>query len=51
MSISYLESAMGVVGLQGKSPGDEPGSLDAKRRVLALLKSPCPKHSMKMTHW
>lgn len=40
-----------VPGFQGKSPGNKAGRLDAKLRVLALLKSPCPVHGMEMAHW
>lgn len=48
---STLEVPKAVAGLQGKSPGDKSDGLDAKLRVLALLKSPCSTRGMEMTHW
>lgn len=51
MLMSTLEVPKAVAGLQGKSPGDKSGGLDAKLRVLALLKSPCSARGMETTHW
>ena len=48
---STLEVPKAVAGLQGKSPGNKSGGLDAKLRVLALLKSPCSTRGTEMTHW
>lgn len=48
---STLEAPKGVAEFQEKSPGDKPGGLDAKLRVLALSKSPYPMHGMEMAHW
>ena len=50
MFTSTLEAPNGVAEFQEKSPGDKPGGLDAKLRVLALLKSPYPMHGMEMAH-
>lgn len=49
--MSTLEVPKAVAGLQRKSPGDKSGGLNAKLRVLALLKSPCSARGMETAHW